>query len=101
MYIYIPAQNLISKVVGISADPSVIQLDKAFPAALSTTPIYVVKQMGYKSVRAISTGTAAAILQGVTFKPGEIADFESAGGVEAIAYNANGASAEITFELSE
>lgn len=98
---YVYAQGLVSKIVAVNPQGSSIRLDKKFPSALVAVNIFYCKGLKYKKIRAVSSGTAAAILNGVTFGIGLSAEFEARLGVAPVSYNANAANAEITFELTE
>lgn len=98
VYVYI--QDVLSKVVGVNPDGSAIQLEKAFPSAVSAVNVYVAKNMGAKRIQAISSGTASASLNGFPFPVGEVAVFEGNLGVEAIFYDASATNAKITFDIS-
>jgi hypothetical protein len=100
MWLYIQAQDLAVQIRGIDPYGKTLFLDKPFPANLVAVNVFLAKGFSFKKVEAISSGTADAILQKVDFRPGEQTSFDGQSGIAPIAYNANGASAEITFNIS-
>lgn len=98
---YIYLQSLINKVIGVSSDGVTIQLEKAFPSAVTDADVYVVRQMGSKRVQATSNGTVDAILQGWLFPVGEVSVFGGILGVEAISYDSSADGAQISFDITE
>jgi hypothetical protein len=101
MYIYVQGQNIAVRIKGVDTYKKTVVLDKAFPTNLAAVNVFVAKAFSNKKVQAISSGTADAILQGVDFRVDEIAVFEGGLGVAPIAYDANAANAEITFNITQ
>jgi hypothetical protein len=93
-------QGLVVRIINITNDGSTIQIATAMPSSVSGTNVYYVTTK-YKSVRAISSGSAPAILQGVPFKNGLISDSVGTIGVAPISYDASASNAEITFYVTE
>lgn len=97
MWLYSAADNVLTQITAVGSYQNSIQVAVPFSTDFSATAIVLAKAYTYKSVKAISSGTANAKLQGVNFPFGKELLFEGTQGVAPVSYDASGANQQITF----
>ena len=91
---YIYLQGVIRKIITVWDSKLAIELDYAFPSAITAQNVYITQTVPYRHVKVEGAGAAnTATVQGVVLKSGGFVEFNEPAGISPIFYNASGGDA--------
>lgn len=95
-------QDVLRQVVTIWESKTLIELDYAFPATVTAVNVFVTQPIANRHVKVEAVGAAnTATVNGVALPNGESVEFHEPAGIAPIYYDADGATEQLKFTVSQ